>query len=190
MLDLIDRALAEDLGDGDLTTRAVVPEGTRARARIVQKQPGVPAGMAVTRAVFERVDAGVRWTGLASEGEWREGGPLAQVEGAAASILAASAEGVRAEAGLIRFVARIAPQLSLAHDVGTGGVKAALAEAALWSGVGAEVDVPEGARVLLACRPDRVGGLGAQFEEIGVVGGTALLGKPLDELRDAWEALL
>ena len=89
MLDLIDRALAEDLADGDLTTRAVVPEGTRARARIVQKQPGVPAGMAVTRAVFERVDAGVRWTGLASEGEWREGGPLAQVEGDAASILAA-----------------------------------------------------------------------------------------------------
>jgi phosphoribosylformylglycinamidine synthase len=106
------------------------------------------------------------------------------------SILAANAEGVRAEAGLIRFVARIAPQLSLAHDVGTGGVKAALAEAALWRGVGAEVDVPEGARVLLACRPDRVGGLGAQFEEIGVVGGTTLLGKPLDELRDAWEALL
>jgi nicotinate-nucleotide pyrophosphorylase (carboxylating) len=89
MLDLIDRALAEDLGDGDLTTRAVVPEGTRARARIVQKQPGVPAGLAVTQAVFERVDAALRWTGLASEGEWREGGPLAQVEGDAASILAA-----------------------------------------------------------------------------------------------------
>jgi nicotinate-nucleotide pyrophosphorylase (carboxylating) len=89
VLDLIDRALAEDLGDGDLTTRAVVPEGTRARARIVQKQPGVPAGLAVTQAVFERVDAGLRWTGLVSEGEWREGGPLAQVEGDAASILAA-----------------------------------------------------------------------------------------------------
>jgi nicotinate-nucleotide pyrophosphorylase (carboxylating) len=89
VLDLIDRALAEDLGAGDLTTRAVVPGGTRARARIVQKQPGVPAGLAVTRAVFERVGAGVRWTGLASEGEWREAGPLAQVEGEAASILAA-----------------------------------------------------------------------------------------------------
>jgi nicotinate-nucleotide pyrophosphorylase (carboxylating) len=89
VLDLIDRALAEDLGDGDLTTRAVVPEGTHALARIVQKQPGVPAGLAVTQAVFERVDAGLHWTGLAPEGEWREGGPLAQVEGEAASILAA-----------------------------------------------------------------------------------------------------
>ena len=45
MSDLIDDVLAEDLGDGDLTTRAVVPEGARARARIVQKEPGVIAGL-------------------------------------------------------------------------------------------------------------------------------------------------
>ena len=105
-------------------------------------------------------------------------------------ILAAGADGDREEAALVRFVARSAQRLSLAHDVGTGGVKAALAEAALWSGVGADVDVPEGARVLFACRPERIGALGAQFEEIGVAGGTTLLGKPLHELRDAWEALL
>jgi nicotinate-nucleotide pyrophosphorylase (carboxylating) len=47
MLELIDRALAEDLGKGDLTTLAVVPEGARARARIDQKAPGVPAGLRV-----------------------------------------------------------------------------------------------------------------------------------------------
>ena len=51
-----------------------------------------------------------------------------------------------------------------------------------------EVDVPDGARVLVACAPEQVGALGAQFEEIGVVGGTTLLGTPLDELRAAWEA--
>ena len=44
--------------------------------------------------------------------------------------------------------------------------------------------------MLFACRPERIGALGAQFEEIGVAGGTTLLGKPLHELRDAWEALL
>jgi nicotinate-nucleotide pyrophosphorylase (carboxylating) len=97
VLDLIDRALGEDLGAGDLTTRAVVPEGARARARIVQKEPGVPAGIAVARAVFERVDADLSWTALSSErsprrdglGQWREGGPVAEVEGNAASILTA-----------------------------------------------------------------------------------------------------
>jgi nicotinate-nucleotide pyrophosphorylase (carboxylating) len=89
VLDLIDRALGEDLGPGDLTTRAVVPEGARARARIVQKEPGVPAGIAVAQAVFERVDADLGWTALSSDGEWRDGGAVAQVEGDAASILAA-----------------------------------------------------------------------------------------------------
>ena len=88
-LDLIDRALAEDLGSGDLTTRAVVPANAGARASIVQKQAGVPSGMDVARTVFERVDAGLRWTPRARDGEWREPGPLAEVEGEAASILAA-----------------------------------------------------------------------------------------------------
>ena len=89
MTDLIDRALAEDLGEGDLTTRAVVPDGARARSRIEQKEPGVVAGLGVARAVFERVDPELRFDALAAEGEWREPGPLAEISGAAASILAA-----------------------------------------------------------------------------------------------------
>ena len=39
MLELIDRALAEDVGEGDITTAAVVEPGARARARIEQKAP-------------------------------------------------------------------------------------------------------------------------------------------------------
>ncbi len=89
MLDLIDAALAEDLGTGDLTTRAVVPDGSRALAHIVQKEPGVPSGTPVARAVFERVDGGLTFTAHAPDGKWREPGPLAEVEGDAASILAA-----------------------------------------------------------------------------------------------------
>ena len=89
MRQLIDRALREDIGDGDLTTAAVVPEGSRARARIDQKAPGVPAGLGVAERVFERVDPELRWRSHAREGEWREGGPLAEVEGRAASILMA-----------------------------------------------------------------------------------------------------
>ena len=56
MSDLIDTALAEDIGEGDLTTRAVVPEGAQARARISQKAPGVIAGLRTAQSVFERVD--------------------------------------------------------------------------------------------------------------------------------------
>jgi nicotinate-nucleotide pyrophosphorylase (carboxylating) len=89
MIDLIDRALSEDLGDGDLTTAAVVPAGASARARIEQKAPGVPAGLRVAEKVFERVDPGLRWHAHAAEGTWREEGLLAEVAGSAASILAA-----------------------------------------------------------------------------------------------------
>ena len=56
MDDLIDRALAEDVGDGDLTTRILVPPDARATARIEQKEPGVIAGLDVAAAVFERFD--------------------------------------------------------------------------------------------------------------------------------------
>jgi nicotinate-nucleotide pyrophosphorylase (carboxylating) len=89
MMETIDRALSEDLGEGDLTTAAVVPEGARARARIEQRAPGVPAGLRVAERVFERVDPELRWHSHAAEGEWRSEGLLAEVAGRAASILAA-----------------------------------------------------------------------------------------------------
>jgi nicotinate-nucleotide pyrophosphorylase (carboxylating) len=88
MSDLIGRALAEDLGAGDLTTRAVVPEGAQALARIEQREPGVVAGLGVAQGVFERVDGSLSFETLAADAEWREPGVLAEISGAAASILA------------------------------------------------------------------------------------------------------
>jgi nicotinate-nucleotide pyrophosphorylase (carboxylating) len=85
--ELIERALAEDVGDGDLTTAALVPEGARARARIDQKEPGVVAGLEVAEAVFARLDPALRFERRVDDGEWREGGLVAEIEGAAAPIL-------------------------------------------------------------------------------------------------------
>jgi nicotinate-nucleotide pyrophosphorylase (carboxylating) len=87
--DLIDTALAEDIGEGDLTTRAVVPEDARARARISQKAPGVIAGLKVAEAVFERVDAEVVFVAHCPQGKWRESGAVAEISGLAASIVTA-----------------------------------------------------------------------------------------------------
>ena len=89
MSELVERALAEDLGEGDLTTRAVVPEGARARALIRQKEPGVIAGLGVLREVFLHVDPALEFEAHCPEAKWREEGMVAQVTGAAASILAA-----------------------------------------------------------------------------------------------------
>jgi nicotinate-nucleotide pyrophosphorylase (carboxylating) len=86
--ELIDRALAEDLGAGDVTTAAVVPEGARARARIEQRAPGVLSALGVAEQVFLRLDPALDWRAHAREGEWREPGVAAEVTGAAAPILA------------------------------------------------------------------------------------------------------
>jgi nicotinate-nucleotide pyrophosphorylase (carboxylating) len=88
MLDLIDRALAEDVGDGDATTAATVDARVRGRATITQKAPGVISGLDVAEAVFRRLDPDVAVQRLASEGEWREAGAgVLRVEGSARAIL-------------------------------------------------------------------------------------------------------
>jgi nicotinate-nucleotide pyrophosphorylase (carboxylating) len=87
--EIVGRALAEDLGSGDVTTRATVPPGMRARARITQKQPGVIFGLTVAEATFAQLDADARVTRLAPEGQWREGGPVMEVTGSAAALLSA-----------------------------------------------------------------------------------------------------
>jgi nicotinate-nucleotide pyrophosphorylase (carboxylating) len=84
---IVRRALDADVGSGDVTTRATVPPDARARARITQKQPGVVFGLAAAEATFRALDSEVRLTRLADEGEWRDGGPVLDAEGAAGALL-------------------------------------------------------------------------------------------------------
>ena len=101
-----------------------------------------------------------------------------------------------AEAALIRFLWKAAPLLTLSHDVSDGGLAVCLAEAALHSGVGAELELPDGPVSLfgegggcavIACPADDVERLGSKgLRRIGVVGGDRLLGLPLPALKEAW----
>jgi nicotinate-nucleotide pyrophosphorylase (carboxylating) len=88
--ELVSRALAEDVGSGDLTSATVVPAGARARARIVQKGPGVLFGLSVAAAAFAQTGAG-ELHGIADEGRWHDDVPIevAHVDGPARAILAA-----------------------------------------------------------------------------------------------------
>jgi len=100
------------------------------------------------------------------------------------------------ERALVEFLWRSAPSLTLAHDAAAGGVAVALAEAALWSGVGAEVELPDdilawfgegGGQAVIACRPeDRPKLDGVPLRELGTVGGDHVLNVPLAELGQAW----
>jgi nicotinate-nucleotide pyrophosphorylase (carboxylating) len=85
---LVERALVEDMGDGDVTTDATVAPDARARARIVQKAPGVIYGFDAAEAVFAQLDPDARCERLLVEGEWREhGGPVLTIEGRARALL-------------------------------------------------------------------------------------------------------
>jgi nicotinate-nucleotide pyrophosphorylase (carboxylating) len=86
--ELIDRALAEDVGAGDATTEATVDRAARARATITQKAPGVISGLDVAEAVFRRLDPDAVVERLGPEGSWREAGaPVLRVEGSARAML-------------------------------------------------------------------------------------------------------
>lgn len=69
---LVLRALAEDVGDADVTSEATVPAGTRATATITQKAPGVVYGLDAAEATFLALDPDVQLQRLGLEGEWRE----------------------------------------------------------------------------------------------------------------------
>lgn len=82
------RALAEDLGPGDVTTEATVEPDARARALISQKAPGAIYGLDVAEATFKLLDPGVRCERLASEGRWRDApGPVLSIVGSTRALL-------------------------------------------------------------------------------------------------------
>ena len=72
--EIVRRALAEDVGAGDVTTEATVPAEARARARIVQKQPGVVFGLAAAQEAMRQCGA-EDFDKLVVEGQWRRDVP-------------------------------------------------------------------------------------------------------------------
>jgi nicotinate-nucleotide pyrophosphorylase (carboxylating) len=88
--DVVARALAEDVGAGDVTTQATVPDGARASATITQKAAGVVFGLDVAEAAFRQADPDAHVERLAPEGVWQQPGtPILKVSGTAAGIVTA-----------------------------------------------------------------------------------------------------
>jgi nicotinate-nucleotide pyrophosphorylase (carboxylating) len=87
--ELVARALEEDLGSGDITSRATVSEDARAEATIVRKQTGIVFGLDVAREAFAQVGA-EEFEELEPEGQWSDLVPteVARVGGSARGLLA------------------------------------------------------------------------------------------------------
>jgi len=106
---LIDLALEEDLGRGDVTTQAVIDAGATATAHLVARQPMVLAGLGICTAVFQRVDASISAVELAKDGDRLAlGARAATYAGPAASLLAA-------ERTALNFVQRLSGVATLAR---------------------------------------------------------------------------
>lgn len=83
-------ALAEDIGTGDITTHATIPEDMTASGNFIAKQDGVICGLDVVRAVFATVDSRTTFTPAVRDGDRvSKGDIIAVVSGFAASLLSA-----------------------------------------------------------------------------------------------------
>jgi nicotinate-nucleotide pyrophosphorylase (carboxylating) len=114
--DLVARALAEDVGDGDVTTAATVPADARARATITQKAPGVVFGLDAAEHTFRSLDPDVALERLVEEGVWRERGPVLRIEGSARAILTAERTALNFLGRLSGVATLTAEFVAVAHE--------------------------------------------------------------------------
>ena len=87
---IIKSALAEDIGSGDITSKAIVDVGARWSGRIVARAPGVVAGLGIAARTFEIVDPSTQVKLVVPDGSKVDAGRvLAKIDGAARSLLTA-----------------------------------------------------------------------------------------------------
>jgi nicotinate-nucleotide pyrophosphorylase (carboxylating) len=85
---LIDIALKDDVGDGDITTDNIVPSEIRRKAKMVAKADGVVAGLPVAEMVFRKLDSNLIWNEKVEEGDHiKRGDVLVEFEGTYRALL-------------------------------------------------------------------------------------------------------
>jgi nicotinate-nucleotide pyrophosphorylase (carboxylating) len=113
---LIDLALEEDLGPGDVTTQALIPPELQGEAQIRAKQTLVAAGLPVASRVFRKLDAGVKFQAQVDDGqEVAAGQVLASLTGPVAAILIGERTALnflQRLSGIATFTRQMAAQLA------------------------------------------------------------------------------
>jgi nicotinate-nucleotide pyrophosphorylase (carboxylating) len=88
LLAIVRRAIEEDIGAGDITTTAVVPEHSILEGRIIADEPCVVAGLPAVELTFAEIDEEIKLTPIVHDGDTAKAGTvLATVKGSARSIL-------------------------------------------------------------------------------------------------------
>ena len=119
---LIERALAEDLGPGDVTSEATIPVGSASTAVMLAKQDLVLAGLDVAQEVFHHLDPTTGFEPLAHDGDRISSGALlARVSGKTRVLLA----GERVALNLLQHISGIAT-LTATYVERLAGTKASI----------------------------------------------------------------
>lgn len=117
--DLVRRALAEDVGAGDITTEAAVPPDRRALARVKAKAHGVLAGVMVAEAVFRAVDPDLDFAADCTDGaRLAPGDHVAVIAGPARSLLTAERTALNFLQHLSGIATATAEAVRLVHGTG------------------------------------------------------------------------
>ncbi|HNW39864.1 MAG TPA: carboxylating nicotinate-nucleotide diphosphorylase [Candidatus Omnitrophota bacterium] len=107
---IIKRALAEDIGGGDITTRLTIPKKAQIKARIIAKENFLLCGIDLAKKVFSAVDPGIKFMAKARDGKAVHNKDiLAFISGKAASILTAE----RVALNLVSLLSGIATKTSV-----------------------------------------------------------------------------
>lgn len=86
--EIIQRALAEDIGTGDITTLSIIPRGRQIMGKFITKEDGVVCGLSVVERVFKTMDSAIQVKSLVPEGSFvSRGDIIVEVEGSAMGIL-------------------------------------------------------------------------------------------------------
>ena len=89
IIELIDRCFAEDIGSGDHSSLASIPEGTVGESRLLLKQDGVIAGLELGEVILRRLDPNLEWVAMAKDGDYLHSGTqLASARGHVHALLA------------------------------------------------------------------------------------------------------
>ena len=87
---IIERALEEDIGGGDFTSLATIPENATGKAQLLIKEDGILAGVDIAKKIFQKVDKNIKFRILLKDGtKVKKGNIVFIVEGKSISILSA-----------------------------------------------------------------------------------------------------
>jgi len=88
-------ALEEDIGNGDITTLSVIPEGVTATGRYIAKESGILCGIGIAERVYELIDDSVVFTKHFKDGDKvNKGDIIAEVSGKAITLLSGERVGL------------------------------------------------------------------------------------------------